>query len=725
MFYEPLYQKYRPQTFDGLVGQKSIVLTLSNAIRSQRISHAYLFTGPRGTGKTSTARIFAKSINCLASDAPSISPCGNCEACQTINKGSSLDVIEIDAASNTGVDNIREIIEQAKFAPMQLRYKIYIVDECHMLSTAAFNALLKILEEPPKHVIFILATTDPQRVLPTIISRCQRFDYRRIAIEEIVQHLGKIAKEENINIEIDALNLVAKISNGGLRDAESLLDQLSLFTGKINSEKVNDLVGLISERDLLSLLQAIRSNNSKLIIEFCGQLINKGKEPLTILQNIANFHLNLLISKVSPQCPELTMISKDIWKELCIEAEFWKTDRILKNQQKLRNSEIQLKSTTQPYLWIEIILLDLLQEEKEFSIDSNNLDIAAKFSSNKKLVIDDPKIEDQTKGNIKNLVENSNNKKLITDDSRIEDQTKGNIENLVENSNNKKLITDDSRIEDQTKGNIENLVESSSKSSVSTSNADLEGTWNLIIQNLPPFLAGLIKEHGCLVSHKGRTATVGMSSSPLLELTKSKLSEIELAFEKVIGHKVTISLKVETKPKSSQDLLRKSNSDIPNSANNPAKNIIKNKSLNSNNNIQKTNNTEETVLNNNQELSCKSGVGVSTKISKQSFKDPDLIDLPSNGVTQIAKKLATFFKGEIIDNHKNKKDNDSFQDLSISDNSQEKIITNICQDSQVKEEEQYIYETKKPFFSDNIKSEIIDNKELLEQKLQKKLKGDQ
>ena len=669
LFYEPLYQKYRPQTFDGLVGQKSIVLTLSNAIRSQRISHAYLFTGPRGTGKTSTARIFAKSINCLASDAPSISPCGNCEACQTINKGSSLDVIEIDAASNTGVDNIREIIEQAKFAPMQLRYKIYIVDECHMLSTAAFNALLKILEEPPKHVIFILATTDPQRVLPTIISRCQRFDYRRIAIEEIVQHLGKIAKEENINIEIDALNLVAKISNGGLRDAESLLDQLSLFTGKINSEKVNDLVGLISERDLLSLLQAIRSNNSKLIIEFCGQLINKGKEPLTILQNIANFHLNLLISKVSPQCPELTMISKDIWKELCIEAEFWKTDRILKNQQKLRNSEIQLKSTTQPYLWIEIILLDLLQEEKEFSIDSNNLDIAAKFSSNKKLVIDDPKIEDQTKGN------------------------------------------------------IENLVESSSKSSVSTSNADLEGTWNLIIQNLPPFLAGLIKEHGCLVSHKGRTATVGMSSSPLLELTKSKLSEIELAFEKVIGHKVTISLKVETKPKSSQDLLRKSNSDIPNSANNPAKNIIKNKSLNSNNNIQKTNNTEETVLNNNQELSCKSGVGVSTKISKQSFKDPDLIDLHSNGVTQIAKKLATFFKGEIIDNHKNKKDNDSFQDLSISDNSQEKIITNICQDSQVKEEEQYIYETKKPFFSDNIKSEIIDNKELLEQKLQKKIKG--
>ena len=669
LFYEPLYQKYRPQTFDGLVGQKSIVLTLSNAIRSQRISHAYLFTGPRGTGKTSTARIFAKSINCLASDAPSISPCGNCEACQTINKGSSLDVIEIDAASNTGVDNIREIIEQAKFAPMQLRYKIYIVDECHMLSTAAFNALLKILEEPPKHVIFILATTDPQRVLPTIISRCQRFDYRRIAIEEIVQHLGKIAKEENINIEIDALNLVAKISNGGLRDAESLLDQLSLFTGKINSEKVNDLVGLISERDLLSLLQAIRSNNSKLIIEFCGQLINKGKEPLTILQNIANFHLNLLISKVSPQCPELTMISKDIWKELCIEAEFWKTDRILKNQQKLRNSEIQLKSTTQPYLWIEIILLDLLQEEKEFSIDSNNLDIAAKFSSNKKLVIDDSKIEDQTKGN------------------------------------------------------IENLVESSSKSSVSTSNADLEGTWNLIIQNLPPFLAGLIKEHGCLVSHKGRTVTVGMSSSPLLELTKSKLSEIELAFEKVIGHKVTISLKVETKPKSSQDLLRKSNSDIPNSANNPAKNIIKNKSLNSNNNIQKTNNTEETVLNNNQELSCKSGVGVSTKISKQSFKDPDLIDLPSNGVTQIAKKLATFFKGEIIDNHKNKKDNDSFQDLSISDNSQEKIITNICQDSQVKEEEQYIYETKKPFFSDNIKSEIIDNKELLEQKLQKKIKG--
>ncbi|MEM9136157.1 MAG: DNA polymerase III subunit gamma/tau, partial [Cyanobacteria bacterium P01_F01_bin.42] len=182
MTYEPLHHKYRPQKFADLVGQEAVATTLSNAIALQRIAPAYLFSGPRGTGKTSSARIFAKSLNCLESDSPTADPCGKCEVCQTIARGTSLDVIEIDAASNTGVDNIRELIERSQFAPVQCRYKIYCLDEVHMLSTAAFNALLKTLEEPPDRVVFILATTDPQRVLPTIISRCQRFDFRRIPL---------------------------------------------------------------------------------------------------------------------------------------------------------------------------------------------------------------------------------------------------------------------------------------------------------------------------------------------------------------------------------------------------------------------------------------------------------------------------------------------------------------------------------------------------------------
>ena len=200
MPYEPLHHKYRPQTFAELVGQEAIATTLTNALRQQRIAPAYLFTGARGTGKTSSARILAKSLNCLESESPTETPCGKCEVCRAIANGSALDVIEIDAASNTGVDNIRELIERSQFAPVQCRHKVYVIDECHMLSTAAFNALLKTLEEPPDRVVFVLATTDPQRVLPTIISRCQRFDFRRIPLEAMVHHLSAIAHNESINI---------------------------------------------------------------------------------------------------------------------------------------------------------------------------------------------------------------------------------------------------------------------------------------------------------------------------------------------------------------------------------------------------------------------------------------------------------------------------------------------------------------------------------------------
>lgn len=210
--YEPLHHKYRPQRFDQLVGQKAVADTLSQALLRNRIAPAYLFSGPRGTGKTSSARILARSLNCLASPGPTPEPCGRCQLCTDIASGNALDVIEIDAASNTGVDNIRELIERSRFAPVQARWKVYVVDECHMLSTAAFNALLKTLEEPPPRVVFVLATTDPQRVLPTILSRCQRFDFRRIPLEALEGHLHWIAAEESIGITPEALHLVAQRS---------------------------------------------------------------------------------------------------------------------------------------------------------------------------------------------------------------------------------------------------------------------------------------------------------------------------------------------------------------------------------------------------------------------------------------------------------------------------------------------------------------------------------
>jgi len=253
MSYEPLHHKYRPKTFAELVGQEAIATTLTNAINTLKIAPAYLFTGPRGTGKTSSARILAKSLNCLSSEKPTPQPCGKCDVCQEISKGATLDVIEIDAASNTGVDNIREIIERAQFAPVQCRYKVYVVDECHMLSTQAFNALLKTLEEPPKHVVFVLATTDPQRVLSTIISRCQRFDFRRIPINAMVQHLTEIATIENIEITTHAITLFAHDSQGGLRDSDILLDQLGILSGHSKHDKVWELVCSVRQHAYLIL----------------------------------------------------------------------------------------------------------------------------------------------------------------------------------------------------------------------------------------------------------------------------------------------------------------------------------------------------------------------------------------------------------------------------------------------------------------------------------------
>ncbi|MHC5739167.1 DNA polymerase III subunit gamma/tau [Nostoc sp.] len=360
MSYEPLHHKYRPKSFAELVGQEAIATTLTNAIGTAKIAPAYLFTGPRGTGKTSSARILAKSLNCLKGDKPTAEPCGVCEVCQGITKGYALDVIEIDAASNTGVDNIRELIEKAQFAPVQCRYKVYVIDECHMLSTQAFNALLKTLEEPPRHVVFVLATTDPQRVLPTIISRCQRFDFRRIQLEAMVKHLSAIASFENIHISPDAVTLVAQLAQGGLRDAESLLDQLGLLAGEVIPERVWDLVGTVSEQDLLALLNAIAQDKPEAVLDCTHYILDRGREPLTILQNLAAFYRDLLIAKTAPNRHDLVACTQQTWTALVEFAQYFDMSVILAGQQHLRTSEVQIKNTTQPRLWLEVTLLGLL-----------------------------------------------------------------------------------------------------------------------------------------------------------------------------------------------------------------------------------------------------------------------------------------------------------------------------------------------------------------------------
>ena len=364
--YEPLHLKYRPQRFAEVVGQGAVVQTLANAIRLGRVAPAYLFCGPRGTGKTSSARILAKSLNC--EQGPTPDPCQVCSQCRAITAGSSLDVVEIDAASNTGVDNIRELIERAQFAPVNSRYKVYVVDECHMLSNAAFNALLKTLEEPPPRVVFVLATTDPQRVLPTIVSRCQRFDFRRIPLEEMVAHLGKIAAQEGIPITPEALHLVAQLAQGGLRDAERLLDQLSLLEGSITPEAVWDLVGGIPEQQLLDLTDALLAQNVEGVLAQTRQLLERGKEPLVVLQNLAAFYRDLLLAKTAPQQRQLAAVTDPTWAALQQRAPCYSVEMLLAAQSHLRHCEPQIRQSGQPQLWLEIALLDLLGQLRQGAV---------------------------------------------------------------------------------------------------------------------------------------------------------------------------------------------------------------------------------------------------------------------------------------------------------------------------------------------------------------------
>ena len=360
--YQPLHHKYRPQRFDQLVGQEAIAATLSHALLSKRIAPAYLFSGPRGTGKTSSARILARSLNCIGSAEPTPKPCGECELCKTIAAGTALDVIEIDAASNTGVDNIRELIERSRFAPVQARWKVYVIDECHMLSTAAFNALLKTLEEPPPRVVFVLATTDPQRVLPTILSRCQRFDFRRIPLQALAGHLSWIAEQEQIQIKPEALHVVAERAQGGLRDAESLLDQLSLLPPPIEANAVWELLGAVPEQELLQLATALAESEPLPLLEACRTLMDRGREPGAVLQGLAAVLRDLVLIAAAPERIELTSVSPQFREQLPQLAKTVGRARLLHWQAQLKGSEYQLRQSVQPRLWLEVLLLGLLAE---------------------------------------------------------------------------------------------------------------------------------------------------------------------------------------------------------------------------------------------------------------------------------------------------------------------------------------------------------------------------
>ena len=359
--YVPLYRKYRPQTLDKLVGQEHVKKTLTSAIELGKIAHAFLFTGPRGTGKTSTARILAKSLNCK--NGPTIHPCGECESCRDIINSVPIDVIEIDAASNRKVEDTQSILEKIQYVPVNGRYKIYIIDEVHMLTNHAFNALLKTLEEPPENVIFILATTEVHKVLDTIKSRCQRFDFRRITTDDIVKHLRYISDEENINISDDALFTIAKNSAGGMRDSISLLDQLSLLgvSKQVTSEDVNAVLGRISFDILHKLSCKIITSSPNEAIEILNGIYNSGNEPLQILTNLSEYFKNLLIVKNCRKelLSELTGLNEPQIEEISKQKDKLETQQIVFLLEKITYYIKEVKLASNQHLWLEVGMIDL------------------------------------------------------------------------------------------------------------------------------------------------------------------------------------------------------------------------------------------------------------------------------------------------------------------------------------------------------------------------------
>src|SRR6516225_678345 len=327
MSYEVFARKYRPQTFDDLVGQAHVSRTLKNAVTQNRLAHAYLFVGPRGIGKTSTARILAKSLDCI--NGPTITPCGKCDNCREIAAGNSLDVIEIDGASNRGIDDVRELRDNVRYAPAKGRYKIYIIDEVHMLTKEAFNALLKTLEEPPPHVKFIFATTEPDKVLATILSRCQRFDLHRIPANLIAQHLQFIAKKEKIMLQPAAAHAIARGAEGGLRDAESMLDQLVAFCGeKISESDVLNVFGFTSEQTVSDLTGRILRGETPEAIDLLHEQSEAGKDMMRLMADLIAHLRDLLVFKAKPDALHAD-VDPEVQKSLAAHAERISTDRLL------------------------------------------------------------------------------------------------------------------------------------------------------------------------------------------------------------------------------------------------------------------------------------------------------------------------------------------------------------------------------------------------------------
>lgn len=366
MAYTALYREWRPRTFGDVVGQKHITTTLKNGIKNNRIAHAYLLCGTRGTGKTSTAKIFSKAVNCL--NPQDGEPCNECEMCKKIDAGIAIDVVEIDAASHNGVDNIREIIDEVQYPPRESKYKVYVIDEVHMLSTGAVNAFLKTLEEPPSRTIFVLATTDPQKLPITILSRCQRFDFRRIKSEDIFERLRRIVTEQGVYADDESLKLIARMSDGAMRDALSVLDQaISMGGGKVEYELILGMLGVVNIENLLKITDCIIEKNVETSIKALDEIAQSGKDIYNFIKDLITHMRNLMMVKITQKPEEVLDMSAENIEQLKNQAQKIRVEEIMRIIRILQETEEQSKWSKQSRIYLELALIKMCKIEYDTS----------------------------------------------------------------------------------------------------------------------------------------------------------------------------------------------------------------------------------------------------------------------------------------------------------------------------------------------------------------------
>ena len=530
MSYQVLARKYRPETFDEVIGQDHIVQTLKNAFARDRISHAYLFSGPRGVGKTTTARILAKALNCLENSDGT--PCGECRNCTEISTSRSMDVLEIDGASNRGIDEIRNLREVVKYPPINAKYKVFIIDEVHMLTTPAFNALLKTLEEPPPHIKFIFATTEPNKITPTILSRCQRHDFHRMSIDDIIKGLDNVLQAEKIEIDEKSKQTIASQADGSMRDALSMLDQIIAFAGsKIEIEQTLSLLGIIPSELYFQIGNVIRERNRVKLLELLHKVFTQGYSVSEFVSGLSRHFLNLLIS-CTDSSSELLELSTDLQKKYSEEAPNWDSRDLLRYNDQLVEMERNLKLVQQQRIYLETVMLKLVELDPSVSLDELITRLSGSVSKHSS---DNNPNPSQTFGKVESK----------SDPAPVVNEKKSEEDNNAEENPKSEEETEENTDDENTAVSLDHVIE---KWDYLISKVGENGT------SLSTFLS-----HGKPTTLKGKKLVITIPTKYRFQtdVLKKNSRKIEITFEKELGVNLRMNFIVSEKKDSEQEDITK------------------------------------------------------------------------------------------------------------------------------------------------------------------------